>query len=420
MTHHPDRIIQLIIRQLNNELDPVGWAELQQWMNESDLNRQAIEDFLSDDSLKKGVGNLYQLRARIWQRLDRQMSGDQPAAPGDPFAAGDPFAVTHPQPVIPMKPAGWRYAAAAVVLIILVTGGFLALDRQPPVTTAGSKTTAVTGKDTSRHDVLPGGNKAVLILAGGPTIILDSARTGFLTSLGHTKVVKVNKGELAYHPATDRDTLSEGLNMLRTPRGGQYSLILPDGSRIWLNAASSIQFPTAFRGSERKVTVTGEVYFEVAKNASQPFIVDIDHRMQVQVLGTSFNVNAYTDEASVNTTLLEGAVRIAGAGRTTLLEPDQQSRIYNDGRSEVKRQVDTRAVVAWKNGNFQFDSDDIRSIMRQISRWYDVEVVYSGEVPGSTYSGEVSRNTNLVNVLKILSLSGVRFTVNNDRVTVMQ
>jgi transmembrane sensor len=414
MTHHPDRIIQLIIRHLNNELDEDGWAELRQWMNESGMNRRAVEDFLSDDSLKKGVGNLYQLRARIWQRLDRQMSNDQPAAPGDPFA------VTHAQPAIPMRPARWRYAAAAVVLILLSAAGYLALNRQPPVTTAGSKTTPTTDKDTSRHDVLPGGNKAVLILAGGPTIILDSARTGFLTSLGHTKVVKVNKGELAYHPATDRDTLSEGLNVLRTPRGGQYSLVLPDGSRVWLNAASSIQFPTAFRGSERKVTVTGEVYFEVAKNASQPFVVDIDHRMQVQVLGTSFNVNAYTDEASVNTTLLEGAVRIAGAGRTTLLEPDQQSRIYSDGRSELRKKVDTRAVVAWKNGNFQFDSDDIRSIMRQISRWYDVEVVYSGEVPGSTYSGEVSRNTNLVNVLKILSLSGVRFTVNNDKVTVMQ
>jgi transmembrane sensor len=415
MTNHPDRIIQLIIRHLNNELDEDGWAELRQWMNESEMNRQAVEDFLTDDSLKKAVGNLYQLRARIWQRLDRQMSDDQSAAP----PPGDPFAVTHAQPAVPKRPARRRYAAAAVVLILLGAAGYLALYRQPSVAT-GSKTIVATGKDTSRHDVLPGGNKAVLIVAGGPAIILDSARTGFLTSLGHTKVVKVNNGELAYHAAAGRDTLSEGLNMLRTPRGGQYRLVLPDGTRVWLNAASSIQFPTVFNGNERKVTITGEVYFEVAKNASQPFIVEIDNRMQVQVLGTSFNVNAYTDEASVNTTLLEGAVRVTGAGRTTLLKPDQQSRIYNDGRSEVKRQVDTRAVVAWKNGNFQFDSDDIRSIMRQISRWYDVEVVYSGEVPGSTYSGEVSRNTNLVNVLKILSLSGVRFTVNNDRVTVMQ
>lgn len=411
MTHHPDRIIQLIIRHLNNELDAEGWEELQLWMNESRQNRQAVEDFLTDESLKNAVGNLYQLRARIWQRLDEQMQNDNPA-PADPFAA------TPAQPAVPLRHTARRYAAAAIILILLGTAGYWTFNRRPAVTAAAPVKN--TPAQILPHDALPGGNKAVLILAGGPTITLDSAKTGVLSNMGNTKVVKVNNGELAYHSTAGEDTAADGMNMLRTPRGGQYRLVLPDGSRVWLNAASSIQFPTAFRGSERKVTVTGEVYFEIAKNASQPFIVDIDNRMQVQVLGTSFNVNAYADEASVNTTLLEGSVQIAGSGKPVLLEPEQQSRIYGDGRSEVRKKVDTRAVVAWKNGDFQFDGDDIRSVMRQISRWYDVEVVYSGEISGGTYSGEVSRNTNLTNVLKVLSLSGVRFTVDHNKVTVVE
>jgi transmembrane sensor len=404
MTTQADRIILLIIRYLNNELDETGLAELEQWMDESEHNRRAVEEFLTDEQLRKGIGNLYALKERIWRRLDESIPDDQVSGYN-------------------IKPAGisrlWRrYAAAAAVLVLLAGSGYLLFDRgaavhapHPPV--AGARYRPL------KHDVAPGGNNAVLILAGGSSIFLDSVKSGNLARLGNTNVVKLDNGELAYHPSDKGQSGPEGDNILRTPRGGQYRLVLPDGTRVWLNAASSIQFPTVFRGNERTVTVTGEAYFEVAKEVSHPFIVNINDRMKVEVLGTRFNVNAYTDEQSVNTTLLAGSVRVINGSKTVLLTPDQESEIHNDGKSEVINNADIEAIVAWKNGQFQFESDGITSVMRQLARWYDVDVVYSGDIPEGTFSGEVSRNTNLSNVLKILELSGLHFKIEDNKVTVL-
>jgi ferric-dicitrate binding protein FerR (iron transport regulator) len=405
MTTQADRIILLIIRNLNNELDEAGRAELQQWMDESEHNREAVEEFLTDEQLRKGIGNLYALKERIWRRLDESIPDDAVAAHRIKPVGSSPFL--------------WRYAAAAAVLVLLAGSAYLFLNRGGPALSSHSPAAGTHSPARLRNDVTPGGNNAVLILAGGSAITLDSAKSGNLARLGHTNVVKLNNGELAYHSSDGGEQEPDGANILRTPRRGQYRLILPDGTRVWLNAASSIQFPTVFRGSERKVTVTGEAYFEVAKNVSQPFIVNIDNRMQVEVLGTRFNVNAYTDEASVNTTLLAGSVRVIHGSKTTLLTPDQQSREYTDGKSEVVNGVDIEAIVAWKNGQFQFESDGIKAVMRQLARWYDVEVEYSGVVPGGTFSGEVSRNTNLSNVLRILELSGLHFKIEDNKVTVL-
>ena len=402
MTTQADRIILLIINHLNNELDEAGMAELEQWMGESEHNRRAVEEFLTDDQLRKGIGNLYTLRERIWRRLDESIPDDQVRGEG-----------TTP---IRSSRLWWKYAAVAAILLLVGGSAFLLLDghrRSHPIAVTKPQPPPV------KHDVTPGGNKAILILAGGSAIALDSAKSGSLARLGNTNVVKVDNGELAYHPSDKAQQGPEGYNELRTPRGGQYRLTLPDGTRVWLNAASSIQFPTAFRGAERRVTVTGEAYFEVARDVTHPFIVNIDTRMQVEVLGTRFNVNAYADESSVNTTLLQGSVRIVDGSKTTLLSPDQQSRVYNNGKSEVMDGADIEAIVAWKNGQFQFESDGITAVMRQIARWYDVDVVYAGKIPEGTFSGEVSRNTNLSNVLKILELSGLSFKIENNKVTVL-
>jgi transmembrane sensor len=405
MATQADRIIKLVIRYLNNELDDSGLAELHAWMDESELNRQAVAEFLADDPLRKGMGNLYALKERLWKRLDEHIPDDEISAYRQEAA----------RPVSLWR----RYAAAAILLILAGGAGYLVFHRNVSVAPVPPPVAAGPSRAPVRNDMPPGGNKAVLILASGSAIALDSARSGNLARLGGTNVVKVGSGELAYHPADQGMQGSEGYNTLRTPRRGQYRLVLPDGTRVWLNAASSIRFPTVFRGNERKVTVTGEAFFEVAKDAAQPFIVDINDRMQVEVLGTSFNVNAYTDETSVNTTLLQGSVRVVSGSKTVLLTPEQQSRMYSDGRSEVRSGVDTGVITAWKNGEFQFESNDIQAVMRQLARWYDVEVVYSGEVPEGTFSGEVSRNTNLSNVLKILELSGLHCKITDNKVTIL-
>jgi transmembrane sensor len=398
MDIHIDRIVELVIKHLKGELTEFERAELQQWMDESEDNRRAVEEFMTGDSLRTGLADLYAVKERIWRKLDGQIDEGE-----------------HRNVVRLRRRSRFRYGVAAAILLLAGGSAFLLLDghrRSYPI--AGtSKPQPV------KHDVTPGGNKAVLILAGGSAITLDSAKSGNLARLGNTNVVKVDNGELAYHSSDREQQGPDGYNELRTPRGGQYRLILPDGTRVWLNAASSIQFPTAFRGAERKVTVTGEAYFEVARDVAHPFIVNIDNRMQVEVLGTRFNVNAYTDEASVNTTLLQGSVRVVNRSKTTLLTPDQQSRIYNNGKSEVTDGADIEAIVAWKNGQFQFESDDITAVMRQIARWYDVDILYTGKIPEGTFSGEVSRNTNLSNVLKILELSGLHFNIENNKVTVL-
>lgn len=368
MPTHSERIIRLITGYLAGSLDSDERAELERWMAESELNRRAVEDFQTDEALK--AADLSAIRDRIWQRLDAHIPDRR---------------------VFPL----WTWAAAAACVIAL-TGYFLlrrnALPTPPPPPAIAST------------DVAPGGNAAVLTVAGGRRFTLDSTANGHLTPT----VVKVADGAIAYAAAADTQP-----NTLMTPVRGQYRLTLSDGTKVWLNAASSITFPTAFPAGRREVSVTGEAYFEVARESNRPFTVRAG-RETVRVLGTAFNVNAYADEASVNTTLEEGRVQTAQG----VLKPGEQSRTFADGHTD-RRRVNVAAVTAWKDGNFQFDSDDLPTVMRQLARWYGVRVVYTGAAPGGTYSGEVGRNTNLSNVLKILELSGLRCRIEGDTVTVL-
>jgi ferric-dicitrate binding protein FerR (iron transport regulator) len=200
-------------------------------------------------------------------------------------------------------------------------------------------------------------------------------------------------------------------NTITTANGNQYQLILTDGSKVWLNAASSIRFPTSFTGNERKVEITGEVYFEVAKDPIKPFKVDFKNKEgeinEIEVLGTHFNVNAYADEPDMKTTLLEGSVKIKAANKIQMLTPGQQASITSGG-IEVKRNVDIEHVMAWKNGYFLFDNTDIYTLMRQVSRWYNVDVKYEGRITEDGFSGKILRDVPLSKFIKVLELNDVK------------
>jgi transmembrane sensor len=303
---------------------------------------------------------------------------------------------------------------AAAILILISAGTYLFLNNKPAKDIAQSKSIS----RPLKTDISPGGNKAVLTLADGTAIILDSAQNGIISQQGNTKVLKLNSGQLAYN--TLNNTPAEVLyNTISTPRGGQYQVVLQDGSKVWLNAASSLRFPTAFTGKERTVQLTGEAYFEVAKNAAMPFKVQVN-KMEVSVLGTHFNVMAYDDESSIKTTLLEGSVRVTKENANALLKPGQEA-ILNPVEEGFKvDDADVDEAVAWKNGLFQFNSTGLKSIMRQISRWYNVEVSYEGDVSGKNFSGLILRNTNLSEVLKMLQLTReVQFKVEGKKITVL-
>lgn len=260
-------------------------------------------------------------------------------------------------------------------------------------------------KDTV-HPV-PGTNKAMLVLADGSIVALDSASDGTIATQGHTRVLKQGAGELSYEAGAQMPGGEVQYNKLSTPYGGQYRIKLPDGSRVWLNAASSIRYPTAFTGKTRTVSVTGEVYFEVEKNTARPFVVQTG-KMGVEVLGTHFNVNCYDDEPVTRTTLVEGSVRVSTAGAAqeiAVLKPGEQAQWKQEDHKMNIRKVDVESVTAWKNGYFHFDGTPGTEVMRQVSRWYDVNIDINGKV-GRHFRGMIPRNASLDEVLHMLSLTG--------------
>src|SRR5690606_29853914 len=261
-------------------------------------------------------------------------------------------------------------------------------------------------------NIAPGSNKAALTLADGSTILLDDAAEGKISEQGNTFVYKTN-GTLSYNAQNVNSNLNakQSFNTLTTPRGGQYKIVLPDSTVVWLNAESSIRFPTKFSAHERNVSLTGEAYFEVATNKSAPFKVNLES-MEVEVLGTHFNVMAYSDEKSVNTTLIEGSVKIHKNQQQKLLRPGQQARVSNTIKVS---NVDVNEAIAWKNGLFQFKEANIETILRQIGRWYDVKIEYQGEISDEKYRAEISRKANLSQVLKILEISGLKFSLKEGR-----
>ena len=298
----------------------------------------------------------------------------------------------------------WSKIAAAAVLIVAIGVYWWSGKGSTSGRVAGNR------PEIKVSDVPPGGNKALLTLGDGSTIVLDGAGNGNLANQGNTSITKSGKGELIYK-AGNQQAQAVVYNTVSTPKGGQYHVVLPDGSKVWLNAASSLRFPTAFTGNERRVAITGEVYFEIAHNPKMPFLVNT-LETEISVLGTHFNVMAYPDEKVIKTTLLEGAVKVSKAGRSAMLSPGQQARISDlSAAIRVLNDVNTDKEVAWKTGFFEFEDDNLESIMRQVSRWYDVDVTYEGNMSKEHFTGRLPRNANVSKVLKILSLSGIKYRI---------
>ncbi|MEQ7799474.1 FecR domain-containing protein [Pedobacter sp. ASV1-7] len=281
-------------------------------------------------------------------------------------------------------------------------------------------------KTVKTDKILPGGNKAYLTLANGKKISLTDAANGTIQQQTGLTIRKTADGTLVYEVVKLAQQSNQGktlYNTIETPKGGQYQINLPDGTKVWLNAASSLRYPMQFVGSERIVDLYGEGYFEVAKSGNQKFIVR-NGLQQVEVLGTHFNINAYKDEASVKTTLLEGSVRVlfnAGKNKelSRLLKPGQQSE--QTGENIDVRNVDTENVIAWKKGDFIFNGEELSGIMRKIARWYDVEVVYKGSFDDLKFGGYISRSKNISSVLGIMESTGkIHFKIQGKTITVLK
>jgi len=286
-----------------------------------------------------------------------------------------------------------------------------------------SATTPTPLQNQTAQQKLPisaGKNTATLTLADGTVLNLDKYKNGIIQTKGTTTIRKLEDGTLVYSSKNNTTPQEIAYNTIAVPRGGKYNISLPDGTQVWLNSGSSMNYPVVFNGKTRMVTLQGEAYFEVAKNKAMPFIVNA-LSSKITVLGTHFNIKAYATSASVNTTLLEGSVRLSNSSQSVALVPGQQGHIdEHNARIRVSKANLTRAV-AWKNGYFMFQDDTIEQIMEQISRWYNVDVVYQGDIQKKTFGGIYAMNKDLDQLLKGLELTGlVHFKIEGRRVIVMK
>ena len=306
---------------------------------------------------------------------------------------------------------GWWMLLAAIVILV-ATGAYFYYFRPDlaGINTSTSKTLV--------NDVPPGGDKAVLTISDGSTIALDSIPNGFVAQEGNAKITKSANGNLQYQTSSEMNDANL-FNTVTTPRGGQYLVILADGSRIKLNSSSSITYPVAFTGPERSVTVTGEAYFEVTANSKIPFKVRV-YDMEVEVQGTQFNINAYLDEPAMKTTLLNGTLKLSKNSKTHMLQPSQQGIFDNQGNFLLEKNVDANQLSAWRNGKFQFNNSNLQTIMRQLGRWYDVDIVYERGFPQDLpVFGEIRRDVPLSEVVKLLDKSEVHCKIQGKKLIVL-
>lgn len=313
----------------------------------------------------------------------------------------------------------WLKAAAAILILGTLTTGIYSYMRHNNLQSHDPKMTA----NEIINDAQPGGNKAILTLSNGSKIVLNDVKKGVIARQGAMAVIKTKEGQLVNStavPLPGNKDVKPVYYTISTPRGGEYQVILPDGSKVWLNAASSLKYPAEFTGGERDVELTGEAYFEVAKNAAMPFKVAAAGQT-VQVLGTHFNINAYTDEKAIKTTLLEGSIQITYQQAKAMIKPGEQAQVVVGSTNPITVLNDPEAedAIAWKEGYLQFNHDDIQTVMRQVSRWYDVSIKYEGQISSKQYGGAIQKNLKLSQVLGILENNHLHFILSGKEVTVM-
>ncbi|WP_127126894.1 FecR family protein [Pseudoflavitalea rhizosphaerae] len=287
-------------------------------------------------------------------------------------------------------------AAAAAVLVLLAAGAYLWLQFRN------------VNKDplAMQTDLPPGKDGAILTLSDGRKMVLDSLGNGMVAKESNAAII-LTDGKLSYTPA-DQTTEKITYNIMSTPKGRQFQLVLPDGSKVWLNAASSIRYPVAFSGKQRMVELEGEAYFEIAPDPQMPFTVKVNEGNEVEVLGTRFNVNAYYNEANIATTLLEGSVRVNAGTQSVILKPRQQARSDRELQRLLREDADINKVLAWKNGYFDFNNEGLQLMMRQLERWYDINVLYEGKIPDIVFQGKMDRNVQLSDVVRFLTMFGIK------------
>jgi Fe2+-dicitrate sensor, membrane component len=383
-----ERITDLFRKLINNTCSPGELDEILDWL-QSPENQEAAKQLIAQEfSSRPELPDSDTIRERLDNRLQD---------------------ILRP-PVRRSIAPYWWWAAAAVVIAFVARTVLLAPQQVEP---SAQQTVQLTYSDPQ-----PGKNGAILTLADGRSLVLDSMADGLVASQGNTHIT-LNNGRVLYGINKDGSSIPAGMNTLRTPRGRQYQLQLHDGTKVWLNAASSITYPTVFNSKERTVKVTGEVYFEVVKNKAAPFKVELADKTKVEVLGTHFNINAYDTESSFNTTLLEGAVRIRTKnGSPVLMKPGEQVQVHGQEVKLVKN-VNLEHVMAWKNGLFSFADANLETVMRQLSRWYDVDVMFEGPVPHIEFNGEIDRNLTLSQVLNGLSATRINYKIKDEKTIVI-
>ena len=406
MTYLPEHIASLIKMELTGALSEDEAAVLFQWMSEDPENELLLNSLKNDAHLKNELQRYYDGDpSTVGRRLSAQFPGFDNFEPiSQPLSLRVHFLRTK-----------WLRVAVAVILFLGV-GGYLFLrdqDTKPVVTQSTNSRT--------QKDILPGTNKATLVLGDKSIIELDTASNGILAKQGESEIIKSADGELFYVGSNKEINTHVPVfyQKLITPRGGTYQITLPDGTQAWLNAESSIRFPSVFNDNTRTVEITGEVYFDVKANKSKPFVVKTI-KEEIQVLGTSFNANSYAEESNPKTTLISGSVKILAAdwrisavlNKGTILQPGQA---YRNGKIIT---TDVQQDIAWKNGYFNFNHVDLPTAMQQIARWYDVNIIYEGKIPNIHFGGEMQRDLTIQQMLKALGAMGVRFELNGRNLTV--
>jgi transmembrane sensor len=384
-----DHLVSLIVRQWSDELDFQEREELEAWAKQDSANRQLLERVSNEPDLEREISRWksidvtkgYREWLSYWQARRRARI---------------------------VRMSGWSVAASLLIGVIVTD----VIHKTGPAASP-----AMVAKRAG-VSVLPGRNTATVTLANGQQISLDSAGKGQLAIEGNTRLIKAGSGSLSYIAAKGSNPARESYNILTTPRAAQYQLTLPDGSRVWLNNVSSLRYPTSFQGMERTVELTGEAYFEIARDAVRPFIVKVRDEA-VEVLGTSFNIMAYPEEGGTQTTLLTGAVRVKTSETVVQLKPDEQSQVNAAGGLKILKGVPSEDIVSWKNGFFSFGRASFANMMRQLARWYDVEVIYQGKAPDMEFGGKLDRSLPLNELLKFLDKNQIHFRLEGRKLIVL-
>jgi len=378
MDEQQQRIQELAHRYKNGTITPEERAEFELWLNENNDQPITVPDTYarSEDEAAH----------RLLNRIHEQIA--------------EPVKVRRLWP---------RIAAAASIILAVSVGSFLLLHK-PQAQQQVVKTTVA--------PIKPGGNKAILTLGNGQQVILTGAQNGTIATQGNITINKTADGRIAYHAGQAAGPAAElQYNTMSTPRGGRYEAVLADGTHFILDAGSSIRYPVAFTGKDRMVEITGQVYFDVKHDAARPFSVKVKGQV-IEDIGTSFNINAYDDEPVIRTTLVEGIIRVTRNSEQANLKPGQQAVTRNGNNNITINQVNTADVIAWKNGQTSFRGESIEEIMRQVARWYDVDIAYEGTPAARHFNGGIARDAELSDLLKILEFNNIHFKVEGRKIIV--